>query len=730
MSSENPDVTNEEELARELEAIFELTVVGLAHLRDRKIVRCNRVLEELFGFEPGELLGQSTRIWYRSDEEFVTIGGSAYPDLAKGLVHSREQYFRRKDGSDFWGRIAGRALDPRCPTDCVLLIEDTTGRKLAEERLRQALYEQQLMFDNAAVGILFVSGRLVQRCNRRLEEIFGYQPGELLGRSTTGLYLSADDARHHEAEASGAIAHGEIYSTDLELKRKDGAGLWVHLTGRKIRAEDDMLKVIWIVEDVDCRHKMEMELADYRGKLEARVGERTAELATANARLQAEVQERIGAESRIWHVANYDALTSLPNRNLFRDRLELALAHAKRRHTKLGMIFVDLDRFKSVNDTLGHEIGDSLLQEVAVRLSAVPRAEDTVAHLGGDEFVILLTDIEQPVNAERVAEKVLVSLAPVMMAENHALYVTASVGVSIYPDHGIDAAVLMRNADTAMYQAKSEGRNMVKIFAPEMNQAASKLFLIESRLPAALENREFVLHYQPLVDVTTRRLIGVEALIRWCRDDSCVPPDDFIPVSEESGFILQIGEWVLREACRQAVAWQREGLPPVTVAVNLSARQFRQQSLVEQVSNILAESGLAPQWLELEITESTLMDMAGATLRKLRQLSAMGIRLAVDDFGTGYSSLSYLKRFPMDKLKIDQSFVRDICTDRDDAAIVSAIIDLARNLGIEPLAEGVESEAQLHALQAAGCRLCQCYYFSRPLPAEQVPALLSAGTIC
>ncbi len=727
MPSEIPAAIDGGELARELEAIFELTIVGLAHLRDRKIVRCNRVLEQLFGFGPGEMLGQSTRIWYRSDEEFVSIGGSAYPDLAQGRVHSREQYFRRKDGSEFWGRIAGRAPDPHCPTDCVLLIEDTTERKLADERLRQALYEQQSMFDNAAVGILFIRDRTIQRCNRRLEELFCYGAGELIGRSVADFFVTTDDMRQHDAQAYAAIAAGAIFSTDLQLMRKDGSMLWVHLTGRKIMAEDDALNAIWIVEDVSARHQAEAELVEYQETLEARVEQRTAALAAANARLQAEMRERVEAENRVWHVANYDALTSLPNRRLFRDRLHLALAQAKRRHTKIGVLFVDLDRFKSINDTLGHEVGDSLLQEVALRLTAALRAEDTVARLGGDEFVVLLADIGQSADAEQVAENLLLGLSPVVTLEAHALYVTGTIGVSIYPDHGTDAATLMRSADTALYQAKSEGRNTVRVFTPEMNQAANRLFFIESRLPVALEQGEFVLHYQPLVDAVSRQLVGLEALIRWQRDDGMIAPGDFIPVAEESGFILQIGAWVLREACRQAVAWQRAGLRPVTVAVNLSARQFRQPELVELIRTILAESGLAPQWLELEITESTLMDQAGETLARLRQLKEMGIRLAVDDFGTGYSSLSFLRRFPMDRLKIDQSFVRDICIDRDGAAMVSAIIDLACNLGLEPLAEGVESEEQLQALQAAGCKLCQGYYFSRPVPAVAIGPLLTAS---
>lgn len=716
------------ELSQDLEAIFDLTVVGLARLRERVIVRCNRQMEELFGFAPGEMVGQSTRIWYRNEEEYQVIGGSAYPDLAAGRVHNREQYFRRKDGSEFWGRITGRALDPADPLDCVLLIEDTSQRKLADERLRQALNDQQLIFDNAAVGIMFIRNRIIQRCNRRCAEIMGYRVDQMLHCSTERFFPNSQAYRQFGDKMTAAILQHGIYIADIEVSRSDGSTIWVQVTGRRIDDDKEGINIIWIIEDVDERHRAQVALAEYRETLESRVAERTEELATANLRLQAEITERRNAEQRIWHVANHDALTGLPNRFLFRDRLARALAQAERHETKVALVFVDIDRFKSINDTLGHDLGDRLLQQASARLQAVLRIEDTVARLGGDEFVVVLGDIESDEQLTELAERMRCSLLPPVHLEGHALHVSASFGVSLFPDHTEDCEILMRHADTAMYHAKSAGRNTVRVFTPSMNAAVSHFFEIESQLPGALEAGEFELFYQPVVKTSDSGIVAMEALIRWNRAGQCIPPAEFIPVAEESGLILQIGTWVLREACRQAVLWQNAGFGHLTMAVNLSARQFREPDLAMRVKQILDETGLAPQHLELEITETTLMDQVDDALVTLQRLSNMGVGLAVDDFGTGYSSLNYLKRFPVDKLKIDQSFVRDICTDQDDSAIVGAIIDLSRNLGMVSQAEGVESAAQLDALLEAGCDYCQGFHLSEPLPAAEAEQLLADRT--
>jgi diguanylate cyclase (GGDEF)-like protein len=387
-------------------------------------------------------------------------------------------------------------------------------------------------------------------------------------------------------------------------------------------------------------------------------------------------------------------------------------------------MFVDLDHFKTINDSLGHFAGDQLLTEVAQRLVACGRRMDTVARLGGDEFVVLLAETTLE-GAGAVARKIIDSVAQPYQIEQHQLTVTPSMGISLYPQDGRDFESLLKHADTAMYRAKESGRNAYQFFASEMNVAALERLVLENSMRQALERGEFVLHYQPQIDVASGSIVGAEALIRWKHPEiGMVSPGRFIPVAEVSGLIGPIGEWVLREACRQNHAWQTDGLPPICIAVNISSVQFRGGKLEESVREVLAATGLEPEWLELELTEGTVMSDANATVDALHRLSAMGIRLAIDDFGTGYSSLSYLKRFPIDRLKIDQSFVRDIVTDPDDWAIASAVISMGHSLRLDVIAEGVEHAEQLEMLRRQGCDEVQGYFFSVPLPAAEFAELL------
>ncbi len=710
-----------EQSIRELGAIFETAMIGIAVVRDRKIARCNRRMEELFDYAPGEMTGKSTRLWYLSDEDYEGIGASAYPDMMRNNVHQREQELRRKDGTTFWGRLSASAFDPHNPMAAhVSMIEDITDSKLNEERVRKAFEEQELIFNNAAVGMMFVRNRIVRRCNRKFEEIFGYAEGELVGNSTLVLYPTVRDYDDDGARDHEMLRRGETVIDERRVRRKDGGLFWVRTTCRKTDVPGLGLDVIWIFEDVTQRHQAEDALVRAHEELEQRVIERTTELATTNEQLQDEIFERRQAEQRIWHMAHHDALTGLPNRNLLHDRLDQALTQAGRSHHRLAVMFLDLDRFKNVNDTLGHHIGDQLLKHVAERLREAVRAVDTVSRLGGDEFVVVLHEIQNPDDAMMVAEKIIAALATAVVVEGHTLHATPSIGISIYPDDGDEAYALMKNADTAMYHAKANGRNTFQFFAANMNDAAKQFFGIEQRLRNALEQKQFLLHFQPQIDHRLRAVCGMEALVRWQDPEhGLIPPSDFIPVAEETGLILQLDEWVLREACRQNGAWQAQGYPALPISVNLSPRQFRQKGLVDTIRGILEETGQSPELLELEITESTLMHDADETLAKLRQLAEMGIKLAIDDFGTGYSSLSYLKRFPVHKLKVDQSFVRDLGHDRDDAVIVATIVVLAHSLGLDVLAEGVETADQLAKLIDYGCHQFQGYLFSRPLPPEE-----------
>ncbi len=425
------------------------------------------------------------------------------------------------------------------------------------------------------------------------------------------------------------------------------------------------------------------------------------------------------------HLAYHDALTGLPNRPLFMDRLIMAVAQASRANQKLAVFFLDLDRFKDINDSLGHSTGDALLKAVAERIRRCVREGDTVARFGGDEFTLLIPRIDHIEDAAKIAQKILETLKIPFSIADHELFVTTSVGISVYPNDGGDPETLVRNADSAMYRAKDQGRDNYQLYAPAMNARALERLALENMLRKALSHRELVLFYQPLAEIKTKNIIGVEALIRWRHPElGLLSPAHFISTAEMSGLIIPIGNWVLRTACKQTKMWQKRIESDLTVCVNLSARQFQQPNLIEEIGEVLEETDLDPQYLELEITESNAMQNAENTIYTLRELKALGVRIAMDDFGTGYSSLSYLKRFPIDTLKLDQSFVRDITTDSSDAAIATAVIAMAHSLNLKVIGEGVETEDQFAFLQKQKCDYIQGYLFSPPLAAENLEAYL------
>jgi diguanylate cyclase (GGDEF)-like protein/PAS domain S-box-containing protein len=428
------------------------------------------------------------------------------------------------------------------------------------------------------------------------------------------------------------------------------------------------------------------------------------------------------------HSAQHDVVTNLPNRLLLNDRITQSIALAHRKDRPIAVIFLDLDHFKYINDSLGHAIGDALLQSISKRLLTSVRASDTVSRQGGDEFVILLSEIAYPEDAARSAKKLLLSLTAPHSIGGQDLRIDGSIGISVYPEDGEDAETLIKNADMAMYHAKESGRNNFQFFKPDMNLKAVERQSLEGSLRCALERQEFLLHYQPKVDLITGEITGVEALIRWQRTDRrLVPPSEFVPIAEDCGLIIQIGRWVLRETCRQARAWQDAGLPFKRVSVNVSAVEFRDKDFVKGVRTILSETGLEARYLDLELTEGVLMEDVESSAAVLRELKMIGVHLAVDDFGTGYSSLSYLQEFPIDVLKIDKSFVHRITGDPYDSAIVSSIIDMGKNLKQLVIAEGIETQEQLAFLQAQHCAEGQGYLFSRPLAAAQFAHLLQVG---
>jgi diguanylate cyclase (GGDEF)-like protein/PAS domain S-box-containing protein len=434
-----------------------------------------------------------------------------------------------------------------------------------------------------------------------------------------------------------------------------------------------------------------------------------------------DVSELKRSEARISYLATRDPLTELPNRLLFNDRLEQGIIAARRKQDKLGVLFLDLDRFKNINDSLGHHIGDLLLKEVAVRMASCIRKGDTLSRLGGDEFVVTLEGLAHAEDAAQVALKIITALRRPLSVGGHALNTSCSIGISIFPDDAEDSGELMKNADTAMYHAKEQGRNNFQFFSPEMNLRAVERHRLETELRLALEHGQFVLHYQPQADIRDGRLVGMEALIRWQHPlRGLVPPNSFIPVAEESGLIELIGRWALRTACEQIQRWQAAGLPIVKIAVNISARQFDEpKDFADDVTRLLNTVGLDPRYLELEMTESMLLKNVDENIAVLRKLGTLGTSLAVDDFGTGYSSLAYLKQLPIDTLKIDRTFVRDIESDEDDAAIIKAIIAMAHSLDLRVTAEGVETQGQLAALRKLRCDQFQGYLLSPPIPADE-----------
>jgi diguanylate cyclase (GGDEF)-like protein/PAS domain S-box-containing protein len=452
-----------------------------------------------------------------------------------------------------------------------------------------------------------------------------------------------------------------------------------------------------------------------------------------------DITERKQAEQRIRRLALYDTLTELPNRQFFKEQLSHSLGHAQRVAQKVAVLVLDLDRFKRINETLGHSVGDQLLAAVGARLTQSLRSADYVtrtdaaplagnlARLGGDEFTIQVTGLSQADDVAKVARRILGALSQPFNLGDQEIVVTASAGIAVYPDDGADVETLLKNADSAMYHAKDQGKDNYKFFSPSMNVSSLTRLTLETQLRKAIERGELLLHYQPKVDAVSCRIAGVEALIRWQHPDlGMISPAEFIPLAEETGLIVPIGEWVLGEAARQAAAWRAAGLPPISIAVNMASPSFGQPDFVPKVAAVLAQAKLEPGAIEIELTESVLMHDVEAARATLRALKDHGVGLSVDDFGTGYSSLAYLKRFPIDTLKIDRSFVRDVMHNAEDASITGAIIALGKSLGLAVVAEGVETEAQAAFLRSRGCTLMQGYLFSRPVPAEEIAALLRA----
>lgn len=720
------DVTEARQTLIEVQALMTNASISILYTKNRVITRYNRGFADMFGYAGDQALGLPGRALYPSDEVYARVSAVAGPLLSVAKPFQTEVEMTRKDGSIMWAQLIAYVVNPEEPSQgTIWIIEDRTDAKRAEESLRNALLENQAILDSAVLGIAVVENGFNLRCNTKMEELFGYAPGEIKGLSVQALYPDKVNWALARAETARDFHAGRVTMSEYQLVRKDGSTFWARLSGRPFDLAQATGRSVWLVDDVTARREAAEAVSRARDELEVRVLERTAELAGANALLQGEIAERRQAEARVHHMAYHDSLTGLPNRALLSDRLDRAMLGVQRSERKLAVMFIDLDRFKTINDSLGHLTGDYLLKEVASRLCGAVRASDTVARLGGDEFVVLVPGIRHSEECALVAQKIIEVLASPFPFEGRMLHITPSIGISMYPDDGNDVETLMRHADAAMYHAKENGRNNYQFFMQRMNQAAAQHFELESSLRGALAKEEFELYYQPIIDTATRRLHTMEVLLRWRRpNEGLILPDHFIPIIEDNGLIVPVGEWVVRRACQQSMEWQRQGLKLVPLAVNLSPRQFMNRGLIESVSSVLDETGIDPALLEFEITETALMQHGEQTLDILGQINNMGIRLSIDDFGTGYSSLAYLKRFPVKKIKIDRAFIKDLEDSSEDRAIVAAIMALANSLQLSVVAEGVETEGQYALLGTYGCQYAQGYLFAQPLDALAAAELL------
>lgn len=706
---------------REQQVVLDNAGLGIAFIRHRVVIRCNQRFAEIYGYTgTAEILGATSLSLYPDAESFHALGEAAYKILATGLTYKSEILMKRRDGQLFWSHVTGKLVNPSNTDEgSIWIIDDIGEQKAAQAQLHSALNEQSLILDNAMVGIAFLRDRKVTLCNRAFEMQFGYAPGELRGSSSRQWYLSEEDWLEAGRRCYAPFAAGQAFQGEMLLCKKDGSAIECEVRAKAIDAADPAKGSIWITMDIMARKKAQNELLQARADLERLVQLRTQELSQTVAALQATAQEQKKAEAHIQRLAHFDALTGLPNRILLNDRCQQALSVAQRAKQTVALIFLDLDHFKNINDSLGHRVGDEVLIELAARLKAAVREQDTVSRLGGDEFILLLPDTDAS-GAAHVAEGLLKAALMPFQIDQHELTVTPSIGIALYPKDGADLDTLSKCADAAMYCAKEDGRNGYRFFTAEMQAYSNRTLILGNALRRAMERNQFELHYQPQISMDTGSTVGAEALLRWHHPElGAVSPAEFIPIAESSGLILSIGEWVLRTATTQLATWIRNGMTPITMAVNLSAVQFRHANLPLLVTNILNEAALPPHLLELELTEGVAMTHPLEAIAVMHDLRQRGVRMSIDDFGTGYSSLSYLKRFQVYKLKIDQSFVRDITVDPDDKAIVGAIISMASSLGLKTIAEGVETEGQLEFLRARGCTEAQGYYFSRPVPGAE-----------
>ena len=700
----------------ELKSIFENSQVGIMHLKSgRYIYKANQKLADILGYDsPEEMQGVSMEQLHLSHKRFIWFGEHHYKSLQNNESRHINYKMRKKDGQIIWVSLSGKAVDSNTPADLdkgvIWVVDDISDYKALEEKLRG----ENRRLENLLENINGISWELDLEADRftyispNVQYILGYEREKLTNLASWEAMIYPDDRKKTVDYCWSEIAAQRDHVVEYRMIKQDGSVIWVLDIVSLGRNNKDSSKSLYgFLIDITQQKNDQLKIENDRKHLKETLNE--LEIKSALLDFQ----------------AHHDALTGLPNRTLYHDRVEQAIQKAKRKHKKFVLFFIDLDHFKEVNDSLGHDMGDRILVESSKRLSSCIRAEDTLARLGGDEFTVLLENIEKISDASYISQKIIEVFREPFSVEGHTIYLSCSIGISIYPDDGLLVNDLLKYADNAMYKAKDEGRDNFQFYTKEMTELALERMILESNLRQAIANDEFILYYQPQYRGDTREIKGMEALIRWEHPTlGLVPPSKFIPLAEESSLIIDIDNWVMKTAMKQISKWYKMGINPGVISLNLAIKQLESSEFIDTLQRNMKENSFRAEWLQMEVLERDVMKNPQDNIEKLNKLHQLGIKLALDDFGTGQSSLTYLKKFPLDELKIDQSFVRDISEDKDNDAIIQAIIALAQSLKLDIIAEGVETQEQLMFLLENGCKNIQGYYFSRPIDAKSMENLL------